>query len=234
MVAHFENTFSNEFGENVENLELKCIDKRLGLVYKYKTTKNGIVRLSDSTTSKATTTYTSNKYPELKGKEVYHDDSAFNYVSINGAKNLTIEGVTPDAEIFQWGFSFNNSSSIEICNLTFTDYCEDAVGFSSSDKNVDTYGRIWVHNNVFNRGKNNWDLTGEQDKYAGDGALDLNNVSNATISYNEFNNCKKTGLVSSSDENMCKNITFHHNYYKDIEARLPLARGANIHIYNNY
>lgn len=223
---HFENTFSSEYGENIENLELKCFDKKEGKAYRYVTTKDGIIRKSDSTTSKATINY--------KGAMVYHDDSYFNCAAAPNAKNVTIEGVGLDAELFQWGISFSNSDSIEIKNLTFTDYPEDAIGFSSSDDDVSKHGRYWIHNNVFNRGKNNWDLTGEQDKYAGDGALDFQNISNATASYNRFINCKKTGLVSSNDTSKCKNITFHHNYYKDIEARLPLARGANIHIYNNY
>lgn len=231
--THFENTFSNEYGENIENLYLNLIDKKEGLIFRYKTTKNGILKAKDTTTSKATVIYGKNEYPELKGKEVYHDDSSYNCVSISNAKNITIEGIDSEAEIFQWGFSFSNCNSVEIKNLTFTDYPEDAIGFSSSSADVEKYGRYWVHNNVFNRGKNNWDLTGEQDKYAGDGALDITNVSNVTASYNIFNNCNKTGLVSSSDNAISKNITFHHNYYKNISSRLPLARGANIHIYNN-
>lgn len=232
--THFQNEFSTEFGENIQNLTLRLFDKKEGKIYRYITTKTGVIRDVDQTTTTATIVYNKNDHPQIKGKQVYHDDSNFNSAPIKNAKNVTIEGVTKYAEIFQWGLSFSNCSSIEIRNLTFTDYTEDAVGFSSSAPSVDTNGRIWVHNNRFNKGKNNWDLTGEQDKYAGDGAVDINQVNSVTVSYNEFIGCNKTGLVSSSDEQKCKNITFHHNYYKDISSRLPLARGANIHIYNNY
>ncbi len=232
--THFENEFSTEFGENIENLQLKLIDKKEGKVYRYKTTKTGVIKDTDQTTTPATIVYNKNDYIELKGKEVYHDDSSFNVAQVKNAKNVTIEGVTKNAELFQWGISFSNCDFIEIRNLTFTDYTEDAVGIYSNELSVDVRGRFWVHHNRFNKGKNNWDLTGEQDKYAGDGAVDINQVNSVTVSYNEFIGCNKTGLVSSSDEQKCKNITFHHNYYKDISSRLPLARGANIHIYNNY
>ena len=30
------------------------------------------------------------------------------------------------------------------------------------------------------------------------------------------------------------NVTIHHNYYKQVNSRLPLGRQANMHIYNNY
>ena len=129
--------------------------------------------------------------------------------------------------------SFSDAYSIEVKNLTFTGYPEDALAFMANSLN-DSYSKYWIHDNTFNPGKNNWDLTGEQDKSKGDGALDLNNVTNVTASYNNFNKCGKTGLVGSSDSASCKNITFHHNYYNEVSSRLPLGRGANIHIYNNY
>ncbi len=232
--THFENEFSTEYGENIENIQQKLIDKKDGKVYRFRTTKTGVVKITDQTTSTGTIIYNRSRHPELMGKEVYHDDSNFNMVPVKRAKNITIEGVTKDAELFQWGISFSNCDSVEIRNLTFTDNPEDAIGISSNELSVDAHGRFWVHHNRFNAGKNFWDLTGEQDKYAGDGAVDINQVNSVTVSYNEFIGCNKTGLVSSSDEQKCKNITFHHNYYKDISSRLPLARGANIHIYNNY
>ena len=54
------------------------------------------------------------------------------------------------------------------------------------------------------------------------------------VSYNEFNKCKKTGLVGGSDSVLTMNVTFHHNYYNEVGSRLPLGRQANMHIYNNY
>ncbi len=231
--THFDNTFSTAYGENIVNLEVKLIDKKDGKIYKYLTTKDGILPNGEGVTDTATVIYKRTKHPELYGREVYHDDCSSNLIRVKGAKNVTLEGVFEDAEIFQWGVSFNDCASIEVRNLTFTNYTEDAIGFYSNTM-LEENSRFWAHHNRFNAGKNDWDLTGEQDKYAGDGAIDINEVSFVTVSYNEFFNCNKTGLVSSSAENCSKNITFHHNYYSGISSRLPLARNANIHVYNNF
>ncbi len=156
----------------------------------------------------------------------------------NSTGGLTIEGVGEDAEIFQWGMSIKNSKYVEVRNLTFTDYPEDACAIegSSFDKSSDTQGTqyIWIHNNVFNAGKNYLDRTPEQDKGNGDGATDMKQCSNVTISYNNYNNCHKTGLVGGGDSQLSNKITFHHNYYNGCKSRLPLGRQANMHMYNNY
>lgn len=162
-------------------------------------------------------------------------DTAWNNCSISNVSNVTVEGIGENAGLFQWGFTFNKCNSIEVRNLTFTDYTEDACSFQSGgNSNVTLYGNFWVHNCTFNRGKNNWDLTKEQDKNYGDGATDFKYIHNVTSSYNVFNNCKKTGLVGGSDSNYTMNITFHHNFYNNVGSRLPLGRQANMHIYNNY
>ena len=140
-----------------------------------------------------------------------------------------------DAEIFQFGISFEESSNIEIKNLTFTDYPEDALNFLGGDRSdLAKHSRYWVHNCTFNRGYNAWDISGERDKYAGDGSIDFNNVSNLTLAYNYFNNPKKTMLFGSSDSQACMNMTMHHNYFYKVESRIPLGRNVNIHSYNNY
>ena len=232
---HFENTFSLEYGENLVGLRVSLKDAKAGKQYNYVTTKNGLVYQNTSSKSIGTTTYNRNVYPELKGKKVYDDDMNINSISIKGAKNITIEGITPDAEIFQFGFSFSNCSSIEVKNLKFSQYTEDAVAFYCSDSDGYTkYEGFWVHHCDFTSGLNNWDLTGEQDKNKGDGSVDCNQVSNITVSYCNFIETGKSCLVASSDSSKCKNLTHHHNYYYGVNARLPFARGTNIHLYNNY
>lgn len=174
----------------------------------------------------------------LKSKVSYSSgefDTAWNNCSISSVSNITVEGVGKDAGLFQWGFTWSKCNSIEVKNLTFTDYTEDACSFQSGgNSDVKNYGNFWVHNCTFNRGKNNWDFTYEQDKHYGDGATDFKNIHNVTSSYNVFNNCKKTGLVGGGDSNYTMNITFHHNFYNTVGSRLPLGRQANMHIYNNY
>ena len=232
----FENTFSNEYGENLANLIVKINNKGSSpATYNYKTTPEGLTDVRVTGTSSSTTNYKGTDFPSLSGKEVYDDDSYYNMLEVKGSKNITIEGVGTDAEIFQFGIGFEESSNIEIKNLTFTDYPEDALNFLGGDReDLANYGRYWVHNCTFNRGYNAWDVSGERDKFAGDGSIDFNNVSNLTLAYNYFNNPKKTMLFGSSDSQGCMNMTMHHNYFYKVESRIPLGRNANIHSYNNY
>ena len=172
-------------------------------------------------------------------------DSYFNMLDLDGVKNITVEGIGLDAKIFQWGFTWKRSNSIEVKNLTFEDYPEDACSFegnkievSASDAsyvaNSIASANFWVHNCTFNQGKNYWDVSKEQDKHEGDGATDLKFIRNATLSYNHYYKNHKTGLVGGDNNNVTANITFHHNWYQENQSRMPFARQANMHMYNNY
>ncbi len=228
----FVNTLETKYGDNLVGLTVQYMDKKEEKSYKFLTTETGLKENGTGKSSFKETTYKGSEYKNLYGLKVYDDDSYFNMLDVTGQSNITIQGIGTTAELFQWGFTWKDCNSIEIKNLTFTDYTEDACSFEGS--NVKSYGNYWIHNNTFNRGKNNWDVSGERDKYAGDGGCDLKQVHNVTLSYNKFNNCKKTGLVGGNDSNLTMNITFHHNYYYKVESRLPLGRQANMHIYNNY
>ncbi len=228
----FDNELETTYGNNLVGLTVTYMDKYAEKAYKHTTTETGLSSATTSKSSKKTTTYKGSEsaYSSYYGKTVYDDDSYFNMLDIESVKNVTIEGVGSDAEIFQWGFTWKSCESIEIKNLTFTDYPEDACSFD----NTSLKGSYWIHNNTFNRGKNNWDISGERDKYAGDGGMDLKYTKGVTASYNHYYKCKKTGLVGGGDSDKNQNITFHHNYYENVESRLPLGRQANMHIYNNY
>lgn len=227
------NEFETTQGENLVGLKVMYMDKKSGVSYSYTTTKTGLSSVTTGSTSAKTTTYKGSEYSSLYGSTVYDDDSYFNMLDIQNASNVTLEGIGTEAEFFQWGITWKLCNSIEVKNIEFTDYTEDACSFEGS-KNTVTYGNYWVHNNIFNKGKNNWDVSGERDKYAGDGATDFKYVYGITSAYNVFNSCKKTGLVGGSDSDYTKDVTFHHNYYNKVGSRLPLGRQANMHIYNNY
>ena len=231
----FTNSLESTYGENLVGLTVQYMDKLAGRSYKYLTTKTGLTSNGTGDSTKKTTTYSRTDYPALTGKTVLDDDSYFNMLDVSDASNITLEGIGTNAEFFQFGLTWKTCNSIEVKNLTFTDYPEDACSFEGgSNSDVNNYGHYWVHHNTFNRGKNNWDLSGERDKYAGDGGIDVKYINSVTLAYNKFNNCKKTGLVGGDNKNYTKNITFHHNYYYNVESRLPLGRQANMHIYNNY
>ena len=231
--SFFENTFSTEYGENLIGLKVRYTDKCAGKTYTYRTTADGLGEVRVSGSGTAVTNYKGSDFPHLKGKQVYDDDSMINVIEVQAASNITIEGVGKDAELFQFGIGFEECNSIEIKNITFTNYPEDALNFIGKN-DVTKSGNYWVHNNTFNNGYNAWDITGERDKYAGDGTIDMAIVHNVTVAYNEFNRCKKTMLVGNNDSSRCMNISIHHNNFYKVGSRLPLARNSNVHSYNNY
>jgi pectate lyase len=74
-----------------------------------------------------------------------------------------------------------------------------------------------------------------QDLY--DGLLDVKDDSGfITVSWCYFHDHHKCSLIGSSDKDLSENrkITFHHNYYKTIQERVPLYRGGTAHFFNNY
>ena len=165
-------------------------------------------------------------------------DSYWNMCDVQNASNVTVEGVGENAGIFQWGFTWKNCKSIEVRNLTFDSYTEDACSAEGAEDSTTiagfTYGRIWIHNNTFTKGVNRWDVSDDQDKYDGDGATDFKKLAYVTLSYNHYIKNHKTGLVGGGDTQKTACITFHHNYYDQCSARLPFVRQANVHMYNNY
>ena len=172
-------------------------------------------------------------------------DSYFNMLDISGASNVTVEGIGTDSMIFQWGLTWKSCNSIEVKNITFDDYPEDACSFEASansiSKDATSYdigslssANAWVHNCTFNEGKNYWDVCTEQDKHEGDGATDIKKQKNYTLSYNHYYKNHKTGLVGGGNGDPTFNVTFHHNWYQQNQSRIPYARQANIHMYNNY
>lgn len=166
-------------------------------------------------------------------------DSYYNMLDISNAEYVTVEGVGVNAGLFQWGFTWKNCSYIEVRNLTFDDYTEDACSFEGSKTSASSFsdfdtGHIWIHHNTFNEGINYWDVTSEQDKHDGDGATDLKGNIYTTISYNHYYKNHKTGLVGGGDSVTTACVTFHHNFYDQCASRLPLGRQANMHMYNNY
>ena len=235
----FDNTFSTEYGENLANLVVKMKFQGgingAGQTYNYRTTPDGLTDVRITNGSAKYTYYKGSDFPSFSGKSVFDDDSYYNMLEVKGSKNITIEGVGFDAEFFQFGVGFEECNNIEVKNITFTDYPEDALNFLGSDRsNIANYNRFWIHSCTFNRGYNAWDISGERDKFAGDGSVDFNNVSTVTISYNKYDNTKKSMLFGSGDSEACMNFTMHHNHFYKVDSRLPLGRNVNIHSYNNY
>ena len=169
---------------------------------------------------------------ESNGRREY--DSYYNELDVRGGNNITVEGIGTDAKIFQWGLCFNQCNSIEVKNIEFSNYTEDAIGIQGSNSDVTLYSDYWIHNCTFNKGVNNWDVCYENDKTDGDGSTDFKSAHDLTISYCRYNGTHKTALVGSGSSSYQYNVTFHHNYYNKCGSRLPFTRNTNFHIYNCY
>ncbi|HEY0891771.1 MAG TPA: hypothetical protein VGE32_01870, partial [Cellvibrio sp.] len=152
-------------------------------------------------------------------------------IEIKQMSNISIIGVGTNALFEEMGIHVRDASNIILQNLHIrnvkksgspTSNGGDAIGMET---NVD---RVWIdHNHLEASG-------GEKDGY--DSLLDMKaGVTNVTVSYNLYNDSSRAGLIGSSDsDNKNTNITFHHNWYKNIEQRTPLIRHALVHMYNNY
>lgn len=159
---------------------------------------------------------------------------------IRNARNVTIEGIGHDAQIYGWGIHFMALESgygkgFEVRNITFDDYPEDALGMEgvmASGVLTIPMERAWIHNNSFLSGYSA--NPAQSDKAEGDGSCDFKRGQYYTLSYNYFEDCHKTNLIGAGDNNPQFHITMHHNWWNRCGSRGPLARQANIHMYNNY
>ena len=162
---------------------------------------------------------------------------------MSGGKDITVEGIGTGAGLDGWGLHFICQSndyllgwgrSFEVRNLTFRNVPEDCVGMEGQQDGSTLHApveRCWIHHCAFYGPK--IANPAESDKDGGDGACDFKRGQYFTNSYCYYEGYHKTNLVGSSDSNMQYHMTYHHNYWKNCESRGPLARQANIHMYNN-
>ena len=162
---------------------------------------------------------------------------------MSGGKDITIEGIGADAVMDGWGLHFicqtadyarGWGKSFEVRNLTFRNVPEDCVGMEGQQGGSTLTApveRCWIHHCSFYGPT----ITNpaESDKDGGDGACDFKRGQYFTNSYCYYEAYHKTNLVGSSDDSLQYHMTYHHNYWKDCESRGPLARQADIHMYNN-
>lgn len=182
------------------------------------------------------TAYNSVDYGGTKG------DNGF-MARMSGGKNVTIEGIGTGATLDGWGLHFicqtadyaaGLGRSFEVRNLSFKNVPEDCVGMEGQQEESTLTApveRCWIHHCAFYAPTIS--NPAESDKDGGDGACDFKRGQYFTNSYCYYSGYHKTNLVGSSDSSLQYNITYHHNYWKDCESRGPLARQANIHMYNN-
>ncbi|WP_415923782.1 pectate lyase family protein [Streptomyces scabiei] len=166
--------------------------------------------------------------------------------------NTTLVGVPgTKAGILGGSLTVQNVKNVIIRNLTFADTRDcfpawDPTDGSSGEWNsaydsVTLRGatNVWADHNTFTDAPtfDKTEATHYGRKYqVHDGALDITNGSDlVTVERNRFLNHDKTMLIGSSDTDSTGKlrVTIHHNVWKGIVQRAPLARIGQIHLYNN-
>jgi pectate lyase len=158
-------------------------------------------------------------------------NTAAGVIELKDVSNVTLLGVGSSAVFDQIGIHLRNSSNIILQNLNVKNVKKsgspisnggDAVGLESGVHNV------WADHLTLEASG------GESDGY--DGLFDMKSGTQyVTLAYSVLKNSGRAGLVGSSDTDSGNGpITYHHNYYQNIDSRTPLLRAATAHIYDNY
>ncbi|CAE6480871.1 unnamed protein product, partial [Rhizoctonia solani] len=157
--------------------------------------------------------------------------------------NTSVLGVGSNSGLTGGGFRVKNSKNVIIRNLRLSKSPAptDLIGLQGATN-------VWVDHNTFSS-----DLDHNKDFY--DGAFDVTHASDfVTASWNVFTNHFKTSLVGHSDKNtaedsghlrkdpigidtthlLTKSVVNSHNYFLNVNSRLPSLRFGTGHIYNNY
>lgn len=185
-------------------------------------------------------------------------DPSGTLTTVNGdviklASNKTLLGVGDKAFFNRIGISIQCQSNIIIRNIRFTmkdvlitkdgenkivgyRFDPDCISIQADDENIPKADRIsqhiWIdHCEFYNEDPA---VMTDYDRY--DGLVDTkNNSINITISWCYFHDHHKACLIGKGGSDAFDHkTTFHHNYYRKIESRLPLYRYGTGHMFNNY
>lgn len=151
------------------------------------------------------------------------------WLLFNGQDNLIVRNVRFVGATDFW-------SKFEACSpgITDRDYC----AWNAEPDGLTFVGcqRAWVDHCDFTDGA---ELEGAQTdktlyKYY-DGLLDIKSGSDyITISYSHFYNHNKAMLIGATDSDDGRyRVTFHHNWIKWVQQRMPRVRNGEVHVLNN-
>lgn len=153
-------------------------------------------------------------------------------VEVKNVSRISIIGVGTKGELNSVGIKIYNANNIIVRNLKIHNVKDPAIATQGPDC-ITISGparNIWIdHCELYNQFQG-------VDKDYYDGLLDINgDVSYVTVSWCYFHDSWKTSLIGSSDtDNYNRTITFHHNWFRNCNSRLPSFRFGEGHIFNNY
>ncbi|TWM23208.1 Pectate trisaccharide-lyase [Bacillus paralicheniformis] len=147
-------------------------------------------------------------------------------IDVKDVSNVSIVGSGTKGELKGIGIKIWRANNIIIRNLKIHEVAsgdKDAISIEGPSKN------IWVdHNELYHS------LNVDKDYY--DGLFDVKrDAEYITFSWNYVHDAWKSMLMGSSDsDNYNRTITFHHNWFENLNSRVPAFRFGEGHIYNNY
>lgn len=154
-------------------------------------------------------------------------------IELKEISNISLIGVGTSGVLDQTGIHIRTASNIIIQNLTIRNVRKENTNTPSNggdaigvEADVD---RLWIDHNLIHGS------TTEGEEH--DGLIDFKDfTTNVTVSYNHLHTGGRGGLIGSNDDgdDGSNNITFHHNWYQNINSRTHLIREATVHFYNNY
>ncbi|MFI9601311.1 polysaccharide lyase family 1 protein [Streptomyces sp. NPDC052043] len=146
---------------------------------------------------------------------------------IDVGSNTTVLGVGSSSGFTGGGLRLKNVSNVVVRNLQISKAVgTDAITVQGSTK-------VWIDHNSLSSDRDHG-----KDYY--DGLLDVSHASDyVTVSWNTFKDHYKGSLVGHSDSNASEDtghlrVTYHHNWFNNVNSRIPSLRFGTGHFYDNY
>lgn len=141
--------------------------------------------------------------------------------------NTTVLGVGSSSGFTGGGLRLKSVSNVVVRNLDISKAVgTDAITVQNSTK-------VWIDHNTLSSDRDHG-----KDYY--DGLLDITHASDyVTVSWNSFKDHYKGSLVGHSDSNASEDtghlrVTYHHNWFNNVNSRTPSLRFGTGHFYDNY
>lgn len=163
----------------------------------------------------------------VNGKITPANTTKENKINVKDVENISILGVGASGELDGIGIKIWRARNVIIRNLKIHHV---NIGDGDSISIEGPASNIWIdHCELYN------DFYGQPDKDYYDGLIDIKRESEyITVSWNYLHDSWKTCLVGKEYDTYDRKITFHHNYIRDCNSRVPSYRGGTGHIFNNY
>ncbi|GEJ98868.1 polysaccharide lyase family 1 protein [Streptomyces sp. 1-11] len=152
-------------------------------------------------------------------------------ISLSGqidiGSNTTVLGVGSSSGFTGGGLRLKKVTNVVVRNLNLSKAVKtDAITVQAST-------RVWVDHNTLSSDRDHG-----KDYY--DGLVDITHGSDyVTVSWNTFKDHYKGSLVGHSDSNAGEDtghlrVTYHHNWFDNVNSRIPSLRFGTGHFYDNY